>query len=256
MRIVVCVEQVYDPKTVKISRSREELDLREAVRILNPADKYALEAALRVREALGGEVVALTVGGADADDIAREAIAMGADRAVLLDAGGAVTGKGTAALIAAAIQRLGDVDLVLDSEPDELCGGSATGPRLAVALGWQLVLDAVQLYETSGGLSALVSYNGGGTEVFVSTPAVVVVTRGAERPRYPHPARIANAWNEGLVEAWTADELGLDETALTPDMELGGLVLGPERERGQVLKGTPAEAAAALAGVLRTRRLI
>ena len=46
MRIVVCVKQVYDPKTVKISRSREELDLRDAAKILNPPDKYALEAAL------------------------------------------------------------------------------------------------------------------------------------------------------------------------------------------------------------------
>jgi electron transfer flavoprotein alpha/beta subunit len=49
MRIVVCVKQVYDPKTVKISRSREELDLRDAVKIFNPPDKYALEAALRSR---------------------------------------------------------------------------------------------------------------------------------------------------------------------------------------------------------------
>ena len=59
MRIVVCVKQVYDPETVKISRSREELDLRDAVKILNPPDKYALEAALRLREAAGGEVIAL-----------------------------------------------------------------------------------------------------------------------------------------------------------------------------------------------------
>ncbi len=56
MRIVVCVKQIYDPKTVKISRSREELDLRDAVKILNPPDKHALEAALRLREATGGEI--------------------------------------------------------------------------------------------------------------------------------------------------------------------------------------------------------
>ena len=59
MRIVVCVKQVYDPKTVKISRSREELDLRDAVKIFNPPDKYALEAALRLRGTAGGQVIAL-----------------------------------------------------------------------------------------------------------------------------------------------------------------------------------------------------
>jgi electron transfer flavoprotein beta subunit len=60
MRIVVCIKQVYDPKTVKVSRSREEFDMREATTIFNPPDKYALEAALRLREALGGEVIALS----------------------------------------------------------------------------------------------------------------------------------------------------------------------------------------------------
>ena len=84
MRIVVCVKQVYDPKTVKISRSREELDLRDAVKILNPPDKYALEAALRLREADGGEVIALTVGGPEAEDVAHEAVAIGADKAILV----------------------------------------------------------------------------------------------------------------------------------------------------------------------------
>ena len=78
MRIVVCVKQVYDPKTVKISRSREELDLRDAAKILNPPDKYALAAALRLREAAGAEVIALTVGGPDAEDVAHEAVAIGA----------------------------------------------------------------------------------------------------------------------------------------------------------------------------------
>ena len=86
MRIVVCVKQVYDPKTVKISRSREELDLRDAVKIFNPPDKYALEAALRLREAAGGEVIALTVGGPDAEDVAHEAVAIGADKGILVTA--------------------------------------------------------------------------------------------------------------------------------------------------------------------------
>jgi electron transfer flavoprotein beta subunit len=75
MRIVVCVKQVYDPATVRISRSREEFDLRGATRITNPADRYALEAGLRLREA---------VGDAQADDTAHEAVAMGADRAMLI----------------------------------------------------------------------------------------------------------------------------------------------------------------------------
>ncbi len=74
------------------------------------------------------------------------------------------------------------------------------------------------------------------------TPAVIAVIPGAERPRYPHPARIANAWNDGLVEVWPVADLGLGE--LTADTEAGGLILGPERVRGQVVGGTLTEAAA------------
>src|SRR5512133_923653 len=86
MRIVVCVKQVYDPAKVRLSRSREEFDLRGAPRITNPADRYALEAGLRLRDgdALGGEVIAVTVGDAGADDTAHEAVAIGADRAMLI----------------------------------------------------------------------------------------------------------------------------------------------------------------------------
>ena len=86
------------------------------------------------------------------------------------------------------------------------------------------------------------------------TPAVIAILPGPERPRYPHPARIANAWNEGLVEVWTAADLGLAD--LAPDTELGGLILGPEHVRGQVIKGSAQEAAAELVGLLKSRRLV
>ena len=71
MRIIVCVNQGLDPKTVKISRSREEFDLREAVAVTNFQNKVgALEAALRLHESEGGEVIAVTVGQATAEDTA------------------------------------------------------------------------------------------------------------------------------------------------------------------------------------------
>ena len=259
MRIVVCVKQVYDPKTVKISRSREELDFRDAVKILNPPDKYALEAALRLREADGGEVIALTVGGPEAEDVAHEAVAIGADKAIL------VTGEPASSFqlpasnivtlaLAAAVGKLGPVDLVLTGQTGLTDGTGSLAPRLAAALDWPVLLDAVRLTAEVAGLTALVAAENGGEVAPVSTPAVIAILPGPERPRYPHPARIANAWNDGMVEVWTAADLGL--TDLSPDTELGGLILGPERVRGQVIKGSAQEAAAELVGVLKARRLI
>ena len=258
MRIVVCVKQVYDPKTVKISRSREELDLRDAVKILNPPDKYALEAALRLREAAGGEVIALTVGGPEAEDVAHEAVAIGADKAILLtgepDSSFQLPASNIVTLaLAAAVGKLGPVDLVLTGQTGLTDGTGSLAPRLAAALDWPVLLDAVRLTAEVAGLTALVAAENGGEVAPAPTPAVVAILPGPERPRYPHPARIANAWNDGMVEIWTAADLGL--TDLSPDLELGGLILGPERVRGQVIKGGAQEAAIELAGILKVKRL-
>jgi electron transfer flavoprotein beta subunit len=263
MRIVVCVKHVYDPKTVKISRSREELDLRDAVKIFNPPDKYALEAALRLREAAGGEVIALTVGGSEAEDVAHEAIAIGADKGILVTGGPASTPAMQAvqllasnivtSLLAAAIGRLG-ADLVLTGHAGLTDGAGSLAPRLAAALDWPVLIDVARLDADAGSLSAIVAGANDGEAAPVPTPAVIAILPGSERPRYPHPARIANAWNDGVVEVWTATDLGLAD--LAPDTEIGGLILGPERVRGQVIKGSVQEAAAELAGVLRARRLV
>jgi electron transfer flavoprotein beta subunit len=258
MRIVVCVEQVYDPKTVKISRSREELDLRDAVKILNPPDKYALEAALRLRETAGGEVIALTVGGPEAEDVAHEAVAIGADKAIL------VTGEPVSSfqllasnivtlVLAAAVGKLGPVDLVLTGHAGLTDGAGSLAPRLAAALDWPVLIDVAQLDAGMAGLTALVAGDNGGEIAPVPTPAVLAILPGSERPRYPHAARIANAWNEGMVEVWTAADLGVAD--LAPDTEIGGLILGPERVRGQVIKGSAQEAAIELAGILKVKRL-
>jgi|GEM_PF-292250 len=274
MRIIVCVKQVYDPKTVKVSRSREELDLREAVKLLNPPDKYALEAALRLRDAVGGEVIALTVGGADAEDVVHEAVAMGADHGILVTGSSKPGADGTTSsfqplasniitgFLAAALEKLAPVDLVLTGQSGLTNGSGSLAPRLAAALGWPIVLDVVRFDVVAADLTAVVVSDGHFFSVSLSTPGVVAVVPGPERPRYPHPSRIANAWEPGLVECWTAagpatgsgQSLGIAE--LAADTETGGLVLGPERVRGQVIKGAVQDAAAELAGILKTRRLI
>jgi electron transfer flavoprotein beta subunit len=258
MRIVVCVKQVFDPATVRISRSREELDLRGAARITNRPDRYALEAALKLREALGGEVIAVTVGDAAAEDTAHEAVAIGADRAMLVagpELAGA-SGRAVTQAIAAAINRLQPVDLVLTGEIGMLDGTGSLASRLAAVLGWPVALDAVSLAPAGDGLEALVSYDGEGRILSLHGPAVVSVLPGPDRPRYPHAARIANAWQPGLVEVCTPADLGLEATSLVADTEAGGLALGPERTRGQVLSGGPEEAAATLFEMLRARRII
>ena len=94
MRIIVCMKQGVDPQTVKISRSREELDLREA-RHAHAAGRQILRWRRRceLKDAEGAEVIAVVVGGRSAEDTAREAVAMGADKAVLILQKGQLTGR-------------------------------------------------------------------------------------------------------------------------------------------------------------------
>jgi electron transfer flavoprotein beta subunit len=262
MRIVVPVKQGIDPKTVKISRSREELDLREARPQTQPEDKYALEAALRIRAAqaciedCANEVIVIVVGGRSAEDTAREAVAMGADKAVWIVHKGQRSGRTVTALVRAAIARLGGADLVLVGQGGDLDTAGPLAGRLAAALGWPLVLDALHFDVEPAGLYAISAFEGRAARVPVALPAVGEVIPAAERPRYPHPSRIAVAWNDGYVEVWPAAEMGVADEALAADAEMGGLVLGAERQRGQVIGGAPAQAAEELAGILRGKRLL
>ena len=262
MRIVVCMKQVYDPKTVKISRSREEFDLREALRITNPPDKLALETALRLRVANGGgEVIALTAGEAQAEDVVREAIAMGADRGLLIADPelAAAGGRAVAKILAAAISLLSGVDLVLMGQAGLTDGSGSLAPRLAAELDWPVVLDAVSLSSAFAcDIEATVASDEGAILMPLAAPVVVAIAPGPDpvRPRYPFPARIATAWQPGLVEICTPLELGLDAEALAPDIELGGLVLPPERTRGEVIGGSAQEAAEQLMGMLRAKRVV
>ena len=259
MRIVVCVKQVYDPKTVKISRSREELDLRDAVKILNPPDKYALEAALRLREAAGGEVIALTVGGPEAEDVAHEAVAIGADKAILVTGEPASSFQLAASNIvtlalAAAVGKLGPVDLVLTGQTGLTDGTGSLAPRLAAALDWPVLIDVAQLDADAAGLPRSSRAKTAGRSCQCRPQPCLRSCPAPSARAHPHPARIANAWNDGMVEVWTAADLGL--TDLSPDTELDGLILGPERTRGQVIKGSVQESAAELVGLLKSRRLV
>ncbi|MGE5603108.1 MAG: electron transfer flavoprotein subunit beta/FixA family protein, partial [Nitrososphaerales archaeon] len=207
-------------------------------------------------DAVGAEVIAVAVGGRSAEDTVHEAVAMGADKGILIVQEGQPTGRGVTALVQAAVERLGGADLVLAGRSGDLDAVGPLAGRLAAALVWPLLMDVLAFEKGADGLTAIARCDGGAVRMPVPLPAVALVMAGAERPRYPHPSRIAVAWNEGYVETWPATNLGVPEEQLAADAELGTLVLGAERQRGQVLSGPPADAAAELAGILSSRRLL
>ena len=260
MRIAVCIKQVLDPATIKVSRSRQAIDDRQAIKILNPTDRWALDTALRFKETdPSTELIALTIGNSDSEDILREALALGADRAIMLSDPVLVkaTGAGRAKVLAAAIKRLRGVEMVLTGAMAVDTGRGELAPRLAIELGdWQVMMDVEQLTIEGRHVSGLQYIEDCYYKSTAPLPVVASIRETPEHPRYPHGAAIMNAYRARHVETWSSLSLGIDLASLPAPTTDRRLRVPPAPETGVMLDGTPAEVASALLANLRTRRVL
>lgn len=257
MRVVVAIKQILNPAGVVVNLRREMIFVNREEYILGPADRCALEVALQWKDATGAEVVAVSLGPARADDALREALAMGADAAYhLCDPGWdqADIAVATRAL-AAAVRRLEPVDLVLVGDRSGDTGAGQVGPRLAEALGLPQVTSAYQVRPEDGAAEVVRRWQGRFARVRASLPALVAVAPGAVKPRYPHGARIMNAYRRWQVTRWGAADLGLTEEDLQPLVVYRGQAFPPAPEVGEMVRGEPAEAARELWNILKSQKL-
>ncbi|WP_214323419.1 electron transfer flavoprotein subunit beta/FixA family protein [Nonomuraea sediminis] len=187
MNIVVCVKQVPDTATERKLRSDDKTLDRDAVDgVVNELDEYAVEEALKLKEAHGGEVTVLTMGPAKATETIRKALAMGADKAVHLtdDALHGSDALSTSYAMAQALQRIGFDLVILGSESTDARTGvlpAMLAERLGVA---QLTLaNKVDVDGSSISIQRITDY--GYDKVEASLPAVVSVVEKINEPRYP-----------------------------------------------------------------------
>lgn len=258
MNIIVPVKQILDPRGISVRRDKERVFINREEYILDPGSKAAIEAALRLKEAGEAEVTAVCLGQARADDALREALAMGCDAATLVcdealdEADEAVAARA----LARAIVKLGGADLVLVGRQSGDSGAGQMGPRLAEALGYAQVTDAVALAVREGAVQATRRWGDGFAAVEAPLPAVVSVAPEAFPPRYAHGARIMNAYREWRVQTWSAADLELEEAELTPLLRQRSESFPPPLEVGETFRGDPAGVARDVVTALRLRRLI
>jgi electron transfer flavoprotein beta subunit len=219
MKIVVCIKQVPDTAEVKIDPDTNTL-IREGVdSILNPLDTFALEEAVRIRERLGGEVVALSMGPSQAEEVLREAIALGADRAVLLS-GRELAGADTLATsyaLSCAIRTDGGADLVLCGK-QAIDGDTAqVGPGIAAHLGLPQMTYVRRIREIDGSSAVAECMTDTGMDVLrAPLPVVMTVVKQINEPRLPSLAswRAARSSDMPVLSAKEAsadeDRIGLD----------------------------------------------
>ena len=188
MRIFVCVKQVPDTSGKVAVNEDGTLDRASMATITNPDDMNAMEAALKLKDATGCQVTAVTMGPAPAKNMLRELIAMGADDAVLVSGrefGGSDT-FATSQIVAGAIHHLG-----LGDEDVIFCGRQAidgdtaqVGPQIAEKLGLPQVTYAAEIVKEGKKLVVRRALEDGYMEIEVETPCVITCIKELNEPRY------------------------------------------------------------------------
>lgn len=260
MNIVVCIKQVPENPGVGLDRDSGYARRGESKGIVNLADRHALELGLGLKAAGGGNLVALCMGPAGADQALRQALAVGYDEAYLVSDPalvGSDTGA-TATVLAAAIRKLPDVGLVLTGEASADGATSQAAPRLAEALGHAVVTGVVTASLSGSELTATRNGDGRRDEVAVTTPAVLSVSLDSAKPRIPNAMGVMKAAKKPLT-TWSLADLGLDAEAAGQNGSCTWVTRSfkPEkREKGETLSGTPRELAQALVDRLARKNLI
>lgn len=234
MKIIVLVKQVPDTTDVRLDPATGVLKRDRNKGIANPEDKYAVEMALGIRDKNGGTITVLSMGPETAKDTLKEALAMGADEAVLISDPALVGSDvaATAKVLAAAIEGIGAPDLILCGRRsiDGSCG--AVGPMLAELLKVSLVSAVRKLDLNAGQLLAEQVWDSEIRVIEAATPAVVTVSREAKAPRLANAMGIMKAAKKPMTVRMLAD-LGLSPSSagLAGSVTKVTRVATPERKR-------------------------
>jgi electron transfer flavoprotein alpha/beta subunit len=255
MNIVVCVKQVPDTAEVKIDPENGILISEDVPSIINPFDMHAIEAGIQIKEKVGGKVTVVTIGPPQAEAALREAIAMGADDALLLSDmafAGADTWA-TSYTLARAIGRLG-TDIVICGK-QAIDGDTAqVGPETAEFLNIPHI-SYVRKIEEAGQNSIRVQrmMDEGYDVVECAYPVLLTVVKELNEPRLPS-LKGKMAAKKAVIKKWAVSDIAADEN----DVGLKGSptqvknIFRPEARSGnRMLEGTPEEQVDALIRELR-----
>lgn len=218
MNIVVCIKQVPNTTQIKIDPVTGVMDRTGVPSIMNPDDKVALEYALRIKDQVGGTVTAISMGPMQAKKILTEAIAMGADKGILLSdrafagADTLATSKALAALI-----RTLPHDLIIAGR-QAIDGDTAqVGPQIAEHLGIDQITYVSNVEIKDGVLTVKRQYEDRYQVYEVTPPVLLTVLGDSTKPRYMNVTRLFNDANDSNIDVKGIIDIELDpkETGLS-----------------------------------------
>ena len=260
MKIVVCIKQVPDTKGGVKFNPDGTLDRAAMLAIMNPDDKAGLEAALRIKDEIGAEVTVLTMGLPKAEDVLREALAMGADNAILVTdrvLGGADTWA-TSTTIAGALRNI-DYDLIITGR-QAIDGDTAqVGPQIAEHLGLPVISYAEEIKLDGDSVVVKRQYEDRYHELKVQMPCLITALSELNQPRYMTPGGIWDAFDKDIT-IWGRNDLkDVDDS----DLGLKGSPTKIAKASDKVRKGAgekvtldPKESVEYLVGKLKEKHII
>ena len=216
MDIIVCIKQNVDMKQIRIKKDTREAVLEGLPLLFGDMDKNALEEAVRLKEKAGsGKVTALALGTAKLKDTIKDALAAGADEAVILidPLFNNLDARGKAKVLAAAIRKIGKFDVLMVGEGSTDNYSGQVGPRLAELLDLPALTFVKQLEFANGKMKATRNMEESFEVVESGLPVLAAVTSGINEPRIPSLMQILKAARKPLQE-WNAASLGMSTADL------------------------------------------
>ncbi len=242
MNIIVCIKQVPDTNDIKIDPAAKRL-VREGVKtMINPFDMYAIEEALRLKEKLGGKVIAMTMGPAQAESALREAISLGCDEAILLSdlAFAGSDALATSYALSQAIRKIGQFDMIFAGK-QSLDGDTAqVGPGIAAILDIPQIINVRKIQEIKEGQIIAERMTEYGYEVLQAPlPCLMTVVKDINMPRLPSLKGKMKA-KSTQVTVWKAADIGAEEARIGSKgsgTDVWKIVIPPARPQGKIFEG-------------------
>jgi electron transfer flavoprotein beta subunit len=253
VNILVCAKRVpMTGGTIVLTADEQAIETRHLGFTISPHEECGVEEAVRLIEAHGGESVVLALGPAEAEEQLRDAMALGIDRAILLQTEEEYDGQATAAAIVAAIEAEREAgvefDLIFFGNESADSGNYQVGIRVAHALGLPCVTGIKGITVENGGVRCEQEAAGGRDVYRLSLPAVVTVKEGLNLPRYPSvPGRLRAKRKPLETRRPSRREAGVEKLRLK---------LPPGQGKQAEILGHGPEAATAVVEVLRKAGLV
>ena len=252
MNIYVLMKRTFDTEE-KITISGGKINEDGAEFIINPYDEYAIEEAIQVRDAHGGEITVVSVGNEETEKQLRTALAMGADKAVLINTEDDLeeSDQFTTAKILSEYLKDKDAELIIGGNVAIDGGSGQVGPRVAELLNIPYVTTITKL-DIDGNKATVIRDVEGDSEVIETTfPLLVTAQQGLNEPRYPSLPGIMKAKKKPLEEL-ELDDLDLEEDDVETKTKTIEIYLPAKKEAGKVLEGELADQVKELVNLLHT----